>query len=308
MLELSKKILTEYKIRKSKKQKMEFLNFLNAKAIELGYESQIDESWAIINNRNLIVGDIDKAEVICTAHYDTCATMPLPNIITPLNLVFVILYQLLLVVVMFAIAIMVQVSLYFLSGGVLNSLLIFAFSLLFFCYVLIAGIPNKNNYNDNTSGVITLVEIMASLKENKQKVAFIFFDNEEKGLLGSSAISQKYKSELNGKLIINFDCVSDGDNILVLYNKLARKDTALMSAFDSSFNLGNNKKLLSATSAFYPSDQASFTKNKTIAVASLKHNKIVGYYMDRIHTSKDVMFDEQNIEVIRDAVVDFIMK
>jgi len=308
MLELSKKILTEYKIRKSKKQKMEFLNFLKAQAIELGYDSQIDESWAIVKNRNLIVGDIDKADIICTAHYDTCATMPLPNLITPLNIFFVILYQVLLLVIVLALAMMVQAALYFLSGGVLSSLLIFAFSLLFFCYVLIAGVANKNNYNDNTSGVITLVEIMASLKENKQEVAFIFFDNEEKGLLGSSAISQKYKSELEGKLIINFDCVSDGDNIFVLYNKFSRKDAALMSAFDSSFNLDNNKKLLSSTSAFYPSDQASFSKNKTIAVAALKHNKIIGYYMDRIHTNKDVVFDEQNIEVIRGAIVDFVMK
>ena len=45
---------------------------------------------------------------------------------------------------------------------------------------------------------------------------------------------------------------------------------------------------------------------KSIAVAALKKTKtpLVGYYMNRIHTPKDTVFDEQNIEVLTELFAD----
>ena len=47
---------------------------------------------------------------------------------------------------------------------------------------------------------------------------------------------------------------------------------------------------------YYPSDQAGFPM--AIAVAALKYKKPFGYYMDRIHTVKDTVMDEGNIEYL----------
>ena len=55
---------------------------------------------------------------------------------------------------------------------------------------------------------------------------------------------------------------------------------------------------------FYPSDQIQFKQN--VAVASLKYKKFIGYYMDRIHTSKDTIFDKRNIELLSEGAVSLI--
>ena len=36
---------------------------------------------------------------------------------------------------------------------------------------------------------------------------------------------------------------------------------------------------------------------------SLKHKKLIGWYMDRIHTSRDTVLEEENVEILRDGAV-----
>ena len=54
--------------------------------------------------------------------------------------------------------------------------------------------------------------------------------------------------------------------------------------------------------AFYPSDNASFKVG--IGVAALKKSKFLGtLYMDRIHTNKDVIYREENIQFLTDGAI-----
>ena len=98
---------------------------------------------------------------------------------------------------------------------------------------------------------------------------------------------------MKDKLLINLDCVSDGDNFLLAVNKEARKHYYVQ--IKHAFTSGDKKQVLldKAERVYYPSDQANFPMS--IAVAALKRKKIFGYYMDRIHTSRDIIFDESNI-------------
>ena len=85
-----------------------------------------------------------------------------------------------------------------------------------------AGPANEHTVNDNTSGVTTLIDTMTILPDElKSDVAFIFFDLEEAGLVGSKSFFKKHKNVMNNKLLVNFDCVSDGENILLVLNKKA---------------------------------------------------------------------------------------
>ena len=52
---------------------------------------------------------------------------------------------------------------------------------------------------------------------------------------------------------------------------------------------------------FYPSDQAAFTYG--VGVCALKKSKLFGWYMDRIHTKRDTVLDEKNIDLLRDGTV-----
>ena len=82
-------------------------------------------------------------------------------------------------------------------------------------FLLMAGPANRHTANDNTSGVTTLLDIMTALPtEARESVAFVFFDLEEMGLFGSAGFANQHKQIAKNTLLVNFDCVSDGDTIL----------------------------------------------------------------------------------------------
>ena len=301
MLDISKTILEKYQVRKTKKQKTEFINFLQDH-----YPNQfVVEEGGFAKNRNIIFGDIEKADIILTAHYDTQAVLPFPNFLTPKNIFIYILYSVLVSFVFVAIPMflfdMIVISIFN------NPVIIFISNyliLIFFFWMLMFGIDNKHTANDNTSGVITLLEAM-NIDEIKEKAAFVFFDNEELGMLGSAFFNKKHKNQLKDKLIINFDCVSDGNYIMFVYNKYAKK---YKNTLETSFISDNQKEAIitSSKTTFYPSDQMNF--KTTIAVAAFNKNKFLGYYVDKIHTNKDTVFDENNINFIVDGLKTFCLQ
>ena len=300
MTELSRKILDAYQIRKTNKQKLDFIQLMQTHIPSL----QVQET-GFPKSRNLVIGDPETAKLVLCAHYDTCAQLPFPNFITPKRPLICILYSLLMVIPFFA----VIVGLNFLLGFFeLNYWVHYWISLAGYFLVmslLLAGPANKHTANDNTSGVITLIETYYSLTEaRQQEVCFVFFDNEEQGLLGSGHFRRKYKSAIREKLLINFDCVSDGDYFLLGITKKANRKyhIPLVRTYTSTEEkyvmMENLKKV------YYPSDQAGFPV--AIAVAALKHKKGIGYYMDRIHTKRDTHFDERNIAYLTERTVQFI--
>ena len=295
MTELSRIIFEKYQIRKSKNQKTEFINLLKE------HMPVNIQTGGLLKSRNIIVGDVEKADVVFTAHYDTCAVMPFPNFITPKNVAFYLIYSVLICIPLFLITAVLNALLGFVTTNFWVHYILSLIVLGGFVYLLMAGPANKHTANDNTSGVITLCEIYSKLTEQqKQKVALVFFDNEEIGLVGSSLFKKQYGKIMSNKLLVNFDCVSDGDNILVSVSKAAQQQ--YMDKIGTAFAAQDKKIMVEkGEKVFYPSDQAHFKKN--VAVAALKHKKFIGYYMDRIHTPKDTVFDERNIELLSDGAV-----
>lgn len=290
MTELSEKILADWQVRKTKKQKTAFIEFMKGELPDL----KIEEG-GLMKSRNLILGDPATAKTLIGAHYDTCAALPFPNFITPKNFLVYILYNLLLLLPMIAmIAVFFRTTnlvFYFLGLGYAVAMML----------VMMAGVPNKHTANDNTSGVVALCEIWAALSdEEKKRTALIFFDNEENGLLGSRLYAARHRSQIKNQLMINLDCISDGDYIMVISSKSAEKKhgAVVSGAFESRD--GKTVVLASSKNTLYPSDQASFPSH--VAIAALKKNKLVGYYLDKIHTKHDVNFDEKNIGLICDGV------
>ena len=300
MTPLSQTILESFQVRKTKKQKQAFIDLLQSHFPQL----QIQDG-GFIKCKNLVIGDPEKADVILSAHYDTCSALPLPNFIVPKKPVLTILYSLLLVIPLFAIMLLINRGLnqlnqmywlnYFLSIAVYFALL----------SLLIIGPANKHTANDNTSGVITLCELLDRLPQPLQdNVCFVFFDHEETGLIGSYIFRKKYKSAIKEKLIINFDCVSDGDYLLLAATKAA--NNAYSQQLTSAFTGNEIKTVLweQLEKVYYPSDHSGFPV--ALAVAALKKKKFIGYYMDRIHTRNDTQFDEANIDILCSGVLRFL--
>lgn len=301
MTPFSQLILSDWQVRKTKKQKLAFIRLMQSRFPEL----RVEES-KIIHNRNLVAGDLETAEFILSAHYDTCAVLPFPNFIMPKNIPVTVLYSLLICVPFFLIAFGFNLLLTLVMDSFFVhywASLILIIGLLVVVFFL--GVPNKHTANDNTSGVITLCELMERMPEElREKVLFVFFDNEENGLLGSAFFRKLHKKELGGKLILNFDCVSDGDEILLVVNKAARKKYGgrLEAAFPSTDE--KTVHMEKSSSAMYPSDQAGFPLS--VAVAAMKKLPLLGLYLDRIHTGRDRVFDERNIEYLCKSTIDFL--
>lgn len=298
MHEISKKILDKYQVRKTKKQKTEFIEFLKS---ELDTEIKIEEG-GLLKSKNLIVGDLNKSKYILTAHYDTAPVLPIPNFLTPKNYLFYFLYMFLDILLFMAIEIVLQVILFLFTDNQWIHMVVYFGTLFFMLAWIFIGKANKHTANDNTSGVITLIEALQN-KKIKDKVCCVFFDHEEVGLFGSAYFNQLHKQELENKLLINFDCVSDGDTIMMILSKTALKEEEnIKKAF-----IGNEKKsffITKSSNTIYPSDQKNFKHH--IGVAAFKKNKIFGYYMNRIHTKKDIIFDETNIDVIIKGIENYV--
>ena len=284
-------------VRKTESQKSRFIDYMKSVFPDLTVEAHK-------KNRNLVLGDPDGAKVLLTAHYDTCVKMPFPNFITPTNFWLYLGYQLLITVPFLVLMWMVRDVAFLLTRWDYGSLLVGYFAMLGAMYWLMIGGPaNPWTANDNTSGVITLVELYTAMPaELKSKVAFVFFDNEESGLQGSGVfVKKRAKSELKKKLVLNFDCVSDGDHFLFVLNKPAMKQYE--DRFRGAYEATEEKSvyLESTAKAFYPSDQAKFPVSA--AVAALNKHKRWGLYMDKIHTPQDRCFDTDNITFLRDGTL-----
>lgn len=296
MTKTTAEIFEKYEVRKTGKQKKAFREWALKTGNEMGYKSELEK--CSFGGRNIVFGDIEKAEVIFTAHYDTCPVLPLPNFITPKSPLIYIIYQIVLSLLLFVPMILIGAILCFMGYCWSIPTLVYLYALALVILMLF-GPANRHTANDNTSGVTVIFDTMAKFPpEFRDKAAFVLFDLEEVGLIGSSEFNSKHRKLMKNKPLVNFDCVSDGSNFIFVFRKKSRDLVDVMKeAFPSTE--GFNCEFLTK-GYVYPSDQASFPRG--IGVASM--NKKAGIlYMDKIHTPKDKVYEETNIEFLSDGAV-----
>lgn len=306
-------ILLKYEIRKSNKQKTVFIEYMKDRLAKAGYNPETDikveeKGKGLFKSRNIVVGNPAEAEVLLGGHYDTCAWMFLPNFMAPTNPVLFWGYQILLTVVIFVLAGLLGflIGLPFKNGAV--AYFAFLIALIALMLQMMFGFRNKHTANDNTSGIITLTQILEALpEEHRKKVCVIYFDNEEKGLFGSSFFYKKHRKQIKNKMLINFDCVGDGENIVTLADSKCRKDGKYQLFVDAlkKEEAGADVTYLCRKMKFmmFPSDQINFKKG--IGVCALRKSP-VGYYVARIHTYFDTKCRRENIEYLTKAVKEFV--
>lgn len=291
MTETSRVLLKHYQIRKTKAQKAAFLRWLTPLAQAAGYTTRTERG--AFGSRNIIIGDPTRAKVIFTAHYDTCTLLPLPNFATPKNRLCYLLSQLVLALIVLAAAVPLSILWFLLELPLaMYSLSIILWGMVF---LLLFGPANRHTANDNTSGVATILDIMEKMPEHlKKEAAFVLFDLEEAGLLGSFAFYHKHKQALRHKLLLNFDCVSDGDHLLFCVKKRA---AIWLPQLEAAFMSPPGKRVEVCTHGYlYPSDQANFPCG--VGAAALKTGPFGILYMSRIHTRRDTVFQAENIALL----------
>lgn len=301
MTPLCAAIVRDHQVRKSRAQKAAFRELVKAEMRKEGVFFREERAKGLLENVNLVYGNIATAEYVFGAHYDTCAELPFPNLATPLNIPLSILMQLLLMLMLALPAALGAFLTAWLGApvgvaaavGVLLGVLASA--------LVIAGKPNRHTMNDNTSGVVALLTLLSRLpKERRGRVAVVLFDNEEVGLIGSTLFRKRHARAMADRPLVNLDCVGDGEMLLLAPNKGYRADEELCARTRAAFPAGSLAPVF-ARRAFYPSDQWGFPK--ALAVATLKRRRFFGAVIDRIHTRRDTILKEENIEYIVEGLL-----
>ena len=294
----TRELLDRFPVRKSRAQKAAFRQWLTGVLAGAGYDTAVEESGGPIRSANVVAGDPDRAKVLFTAHYDTPARLPWPNMLAPRSLLLTALLQLPTVLLMAVLVIVSEVAVIRLTHDPNLGLLTCWAIVAVLVVLMLAGPANPSNVNDNTSGVAALLELALTLPpEAREKTAFVFFDNEEKGMMGSGRFRKKHQGKLLHTLVVNFDCVSDGTDLLFFPNKDLKKRPDLLELLETSFRPWADRRVeVVRRGGLYPSDQMGFPLG--VGVAAF-HRGPLGPWLGRIHTSRDTVFQAENIELLR---------
>ncbi len=295
-------VLAQYPVRKSKKQKAQFRDDVHAFLQNKGYPVSVEKGSR--GAHNVVVGNPDSAKYLITAHYDTPASIGIPNILTPCNPITYILWQVFIVGILLILSIGVMIGVNAISGNGQLALLTWYIVYFGLLILLLAGPANKNNANDNTSGVVTLLETALAWPEDKRSmVCFVLFDMEETGLVGSASYRKTHRMATNQQLVLNMDCVGDGDEILLFPMKKLKKDSEKME-FLRKLNGNREGKSITLREkgfAVYPSDQKHYPYG--VGIAAFRRKKGIGLYVGRIHTWRDRILDIENVNYLRDTLL-----
>lgn len=299
-----------YPVRRTKDEKRAFRQYILSELATKGMTAQV-ELTKDGKNENVVIGDPLTAKVVCTAHYDTPAASLFPNIMIPRNQLLFYLYQFTPIMLILAAALGGG---WLIAGAAASDGETFARVFLLGYLVLYYGLyflmyrvfKNPHNCNDNTSGVATVLTVAEKLAaEQRGEVAFILFDNEEKGKKGSKAYFKDHETEMKSKFLVNFDCVGNGENIIFIAMKDAEARSeyaALQEAFgqDGEF-----------VSRFYPikgSQSNSDYKNFPCGVGCMvcRQSKHGVFYTPYIHTPRDTVASNENITYIAACMSRFL--
>lgn len=298
-------VLEQFPIRKTNAQKKAFEEAILDYVQRLGHKASIETNNKGV--RNIVIGDPDRAKYLITAHYDTPACIGLPNLITPNNPLAFILIQMLLVGILLAVSFGIAGVVYSLSAS--ETIALLSWYVIYFGIVILLrkGPANRHNANDNTSGVVTVLELLGAMPKNRcADVCFVLFDLEEAGLVGSKYYRKLHKEATEQQVVLNLDCVGDGNVIQLTPIKEAKKDKVLLENLMLICGSAGGKEVRLHQKGFYcgNSDHKRFPKG--VAVMAFRHQKGVGLYCGRIHTWRDTVLDYENVMILRDRLITFI--
>ncbi len=297
---ICERITELFPVRKSAAQKKAFRQWVTAEITEMGYPVHVEQNDRG-RQQNIVVGDPEHAQVTYTAHYDTPSTILLPDLQIPRNVPVYLLWQMALIGGMLLLS--------FLAGAALGlatqsgNLMILGFFGAFVVLMLLQlnGFANGNNVNDNTSGVAALLETMSRIpEENREKAAFILFDNMEKGRRGSKAYARDHLEMQHTRFVVNADSVGVGEVFVVSAPSLAvqlpqyAKLEKLLTAAPE-----REARFYSSVTTRGNSDFRSFKCG--VGITAYRRVSGIGLYLGDLHTLRDDEADQGNIAYLADA-------
>lgn len=297
------KLNDQFPIRNLPEQKKAFRLYAMEEIQKSGYDAKEEDNDGHIN---LVIGDPEKAKVVFTAHYDTPRRSVMPNLLMPKHKILHFFYMFSVILPILIISMFVgYLVMRSLGGpqiipariaGVGVYLAIYAA----LCFLAFKGPVNIHNKNDNTSGTAAVFDLIQKIGKN-DNVAYILFDDEEKGKKGSKAFAAAHTKLKEDLLVVNMDCVGNGNTFIAGVPDLAKNDSVYPLLETALKELG--VLILSREETAMNSDQKSFDKGIGIGACL---NKKGFYYTPNLHTAKDTVASGETVDKLTDTLASFV--
>ena len=308
---MSKNYLSEiderFPVRNSAAQKEAFRDYALSEAAESGFSRAAREENG--GHVNLVFGDPGSARVIFTAHYDTPRRALVPNLMLVTNKFLSYGYKFGIPLIMLALAVGAAYgakSLLGLDFALIKDrmLMLAVYMAVYFglFFLLLLGPANRHNRNDNTSGTAAVLEIRR-IRREQPGAAYILFDDEEKGKKGSKAYAADHPEIKEGTLIVNLDCVGNGDTFIFSASDGAECGPLYAEMQNAASRKGLTARFLTCHQAKMNSDHRSF--DKSVGVCACRYKPFVGYFTGKIHTVRDTEADPETVRKLAEALTDF---
>ena len=299
-------LAAQFSRRLTGKEKELFLDKIDKELQACNYESERVKvkRWGFTNR--LLSTKCEKPEVVFLAHYDTPTIMPwgISSAFTLFGHTRQVLASIFLIILTLTLS-----ALYLWLE--LNGFRYWAAIYLVITSILLVipiFFPNPNNAEDNTSGVIGLLALAEQIKDEsfKEKVQFVFLDNEEWGLIGSNELKRIWQKDNHlraNTAIINLDCVSRGEVPLLVYHHINCVAQEVLPFLDE--HLPQTQMLDMKRVPL--SDNYTFREKGAIDISYADPSIIPGgFYIRKIHTPGDKDFSPKKTGQLIDALTDFL--
>ncbi|RPI83460.1 MAG: M28 family peptidase [Chloroflexi bacterium] len=292
-----------FPVRITGKQKTAFLNELEQELKLRGFETERHAFRSLGFTNQVLITRCSEPRAIFLAHIDTATIMPFW--LAWLSRLFGHTRQVEMTIAVF----LFILFFYELLPKLMPSLILDIAQVFLGAVLLISSItlliPTPHNREDNTSGVLGLMTLADWMKDKpvlRERVQFAFVDNEELGLLGSSALKRYWdqsKHPYQNAVIVSLDCISRGKKPLLVYHKednLARRLLPYIQRLlpdTETTNMG-----------FLPlSDNYTFREHASVNI-SLADRSILpgGYFIPDIHSPGDNDFSTERFGKLMEGI------
>lgn len=310
--ELIEVFAKQHSKRFTKKQKEQYVVELDKVFEEMDYKKEeMEKRQTIFKTKNIVYGNLKMAKNVIVVPYDTPARIfwnkynyfPLDGNKTstksimasygPLLIFYVLFLALMYLTPMLGIP---PIVMFFLSA-----LTFILFILLFL--MLIFGYPNKYNYNRNSSGVITAIELAQGLsKDQRRSTAFVFTDRNENKMHGSQLVASKLLELGKNTNVIILNCVAHGSKIVMGYTKENRKVTQDIIKCNKAHRsvgkveMNDNMRFQNPISYF----------KRAVSITAGEYDDKNNLVIKNLNRKTDTIIEEENIEVIVEMLRKYI--
>ena len=143
MIDKPMDVPTAFPVRKTKKQKQAFRDAVESYLKTIGYDCMIEKGQMGV--RNIVIGNPETARYLVTAHYDTPAKLPFPNLITPCSFWPFLGWQIVITALIFVIALIPSLLLAFAGIDTADAVRVWPVSLYAILALMLVGPANRNN-------------------------------------------------------------------------------------------------------------------------------------------------------------------